>query len=233
MKVLRCIAIVLPILMAAAGCGRKESTRVIAPPAPDRQPEVIEAHWVMERGALEGAIDLASASPLVRRAVASTSNVRLTRVYHYAVRAEGKLSSGERVGATILPYIVDDDSSHAVFVSLISQDGKERAEASELILGREPTALETGFRPVHLGDAIGWVKTGSTFVAGADGLPLLSPERFHRTKFFECVLDGAGEACLTGRAIAENIAPGVPRAGMIGCGVGVALHVIGCAMGAR
>jgi hypothetical protein len=232
MKVLRCIAIVLPILMAASGCGRRESSHVVAPQAPSQEPQVVEAHWVMERDALESAIDLASASPLVQRAVASTPNVRLTRAYRYAVRAEGKLSSSERIGATILPYIVDNDPTHAVFISLIGQDGKERAEASELIYGREPTGLETGFRPVHLGDAIGWVKTGSTFVAGADGLPHLSTEKFKWAKFIECVLDGAGEACLTGARIGERIAPGVPQAGAIGCGVGVAVLALGCAASA-
>jgi hypothetical protein len=232
MKVLRCIAIVLPILMAAAGCGRKESTRAVAPLAPSQEPQVIEAQWVMDRDALEGAIQVASASSLVRRVIALTPNVRLTRAYRYAVRAEGKLSGGERIGATVLPYIVDDDPTHAVFVSLLNRDGKEQAEASELIFGREPTALETGFRPVHIGDAIGWVKTGSTFVAGAEGLARLSPERFKWMRFIECLIDGAADACSAGAGVGSIVAPGVPYASAIGCGVGVALRAIGCAAGA-
>jgi hypothetical protein len=219
--------------MAAAGCGRKESTRAVAPLAPIQEPQVIEAQWVMDRDALEGAIQVASASSLVRRVIALTPNVRLTRAYRYAIRAEGKLSGGERIGATVLPYVVDDDPTHAVFVSLLNRDGKEQAEASELIFGREPTALETGFRPVHIGDAIGWIKTGSSFVAGADGLPQLSPERFHWSKFIECFLDGAADACATGASIGETIAPGVPRAAAIGCGVGVAIHAVSCAVGAK
>jgi hypothetical protein len=233
MKVLRCIAIVLPIVMVAAGCGRKESTRVVAPPPPSPEPQVVEARWVMERDALEGAIQLAAASPLVRRVIASTPNVRLTPVFRYALRAEGKLSGGVRVGATILPYIVDNDSTHAVFVSLLDRDGKEQAEACELILGREPTALETGFRPLRIGDQIGWIKGGSSYAQGADGQPHLSLEKFHWMKFVECVLDGAGEACSAGASIADVVAPGVPYARAIGCGGGVALLAIGCAAASR
>lgn len=230
MKVLRCIAIVLPIVMVAAGCGRKESTRVVAPP-PSPESQVLEAHWVMERDALAGAIQLAAANPLVHRVIASTPNVRLTPVHLYALRAEGKISGGIRVGATILPYIVDGDSTHAVFISLLESDGKEQAEAGELILGREPNGLEIGFRPLRIGDQIGWIKGGNSYAAGADGLPHLAGERFHWMKFVECLLDGAADACASGAGVASVVAPGVPYARAVGCGVGVALRAIGCAGG--
>ena len=228
MKVLRCIAVVLPIVMVAAGCGRKESTRVVAPP-PSQEIQVVEAHWVFERNALAGAIELAASSPLVRRAIVESPSPRLTPVYGYAVRVEGTVSGGVPVGATILPYIVDGDSTHAVFISLLERDGKQQAEASELILGREPTSLETGFTPMRIGDRIGWVKGGNSYVAGADGLPRMASEKFKWMKFVQCLLGGASAACSTGAEIGRAIAPGVPYSSAVGCGVGVALLAAGCA----
>lgn len=232
MKVLRCIAIVLPIVMVAAGCGRKESTRVVAPPPSGQDPQIVEAHWVMERDALTGAIQLAASSPLVRRAVVGAGNVRLTPVFRFAVRAEGTEKGGARVGATILPYILDGDSTHAVFISLLERDGKQLVQAAELILGREPTALETGFGPVRIGDRIGWIKNGSSYAFGADGVAQLSPEKFNWVKFITCFLGGAENACSTGSSVAQGIAPGVPNIAAIGCGVGVALLAVSCAAGA-
>ncbi|TMQ64536.1 MAG: hypothetical protein E6K79_07450 [Candidatus Eisenbacteria bacterium] len=232
MRVLRCIAIVLPIVMVAAGCGRKESTRVVGPPPPSEGPQIVEAHWVMERDALDGAVQLAASSPLVRRAIVGAGNVRLTPVFRYAVRAEGTEKGGARIGATILPYILDGDSTHAVFISLLERDGKQLVEAQELILGREPTALESGFSPLRLGDRIGWIKNGSSYALGVDGLPQLAPEKFNWVKFITCFLGGAEDACTAGSSVAQAIAPGYPYAAQIGCGVGVALHALGCAAGA-
>jgi hypothetical protein len=232
MKVLRCIAIVLPIVMVAAGCGRKESTRVVAPPPSGQDPQIVEARWVMERDALTGAIQLAASSPLVRRAIVGAGNVRLTPVFRYAVRAEGIEKGGARIGATVLPYVLDGDSTHAVFISLLERDGKQLAQASEVILGREPTALEAGFVPVRLGDRIGWVKDGSSYAFGADGVAQLSPEKFNWVKFVTCFMGGAADACSNGSSVGQGLAPGYPYAAQIGCGVGVALLAVACAAGA-
>lgn len=229
MKVLRCIAVVLPIVMVAAGCGRKESTRVVAPPPSSLEVEIVEAHWVTG-AALQDAIELAAASPLVRQAIA-VSHPRLSPVHGYAVRAVGTVSGGSQVGATILPYMVDNDSTHAVFFSLLERDGKQQAESGELILGREPTALETGFTPVRIGDRIGWIKEGNAYVAGADGLPHLSPQKFRLNKFITCLVGGASAACEAGAAVGRGVAPGVPYAGAVGCGVGVAALAAGCVAG--
>ena len=231
MKVLRCFAIVLLLVLAAAGCGRKESARVVAPPPPGPEIQVVEAHWVFERSALHGAIELAASSPLVRRAIVESPSPRLTPVYGYAVRAEGTVSGGSQIGATILPYIVDGDSTHAVFISLLERDGKQQAEAGELILGREPTSLETGFTPMRIGDRIGWFKGGNSYVAGADGLPRLSQQKFKWMKFVQCLIGGAGGACSAGSEVGRGVAPGVPYAGAVGCAVGVALLAVGCAAG--
>jgi hypothetical protein len=231
MKVLRCIAIVLPLVMVAAGCGRRESSRVVAPPPASQEPQIVEAHWVFERAALDGAVQLAASSPLIRRAIAGVEHPRLTPVYGYAVRVEGKASGGSQIGATILPYVVDGDSTHAVFFSLLEQDGKQQAESGELILGREPTALETGFIPLRIGDRIGWIKEGNAYIAGAGGQPQLSSQKFRLNKFVGCLLGGAANACQTGAAIAQTVAPGVPYASAVGCAAGVAILGIGCAAG--
>jgi hypothetical protein len=231
MKVLRCIAIVLPLVMVAAGCGRREPSQVVAPPPASQEPWIVEAHWVFERDALDGAVRLAASSPLIQRAVAGAGHPRLTPVYGYAVRVEGKTSGGSEIGATILPHIVDGDSTHAVFFSLLEQDGKQQAESSELILGREPTALETGFIPVRIGDRIGWIKEGNAYVAGVDGQPRLSSQKFRLNKFVGCLLGGAAAACQTGASIAQTVAPGVPYASAVGCAAGVAILGLGCAAG--
>jgi hypothetical protein len=231
MKVLRCIAIVLSLVVVAAGCGRRESSRVVAPRPATPEPQALEAHWVFEKDALDGAVQLAAASPLIREAIAGVKHPRLTPVYRYAVRVEGKAGGGSQIGATILPYIVDGDSTHAVFFSLLERDGKQQAEAGELILGREPTALETGFMPLRIGDRIGWIKEGNAYVAGVDGQPRLSSQKFKWSKFTTCLLGGAAAACEAGAAVGRGIAPGVPQAAAVGCGVGVAVLAVGCAAG--
>jgi hypothetical protein len=229
MKFVRCFAIVLPIVLAAAGCERRESTRIVDPP-PEPRPEVVEAHWVTDKDALDGAVRDAAASPLVQLAVRSSTHPRLTPLHHLAVRAVGRLNSGMRVGVTILPYMVDNDSTHATFVSLIEGDGARIADVGELIVGRAPTSLETDFRPVDLGGKIGWMKGVSAYAGSGDGKLQRSPEKRRWAKFIECVLEGAFAACSAGADLADDIAPGVPRARAIGCGIGVAGLVLGCAI---
>jgi hypothetical protein len=229
MNFIRCIAIVLPLAVLALGCERKAATRIVDPP-PAASVQIEDAQWVLDRGALESAVQLAAVSPLVKRAIANVRDVRLTPLYSRAVSAVGTATDGSRVSATILPHIVGDDSTHATFVSLLSRDGRQLAEVSELILGRVPSPLETGFHPVTVGNRIGWLKGGDTYLLGADGLPHLSAERRYWIKFMECVLSGAPGACRAGAEIADGIAPGVPRAEAIGCGLGVAALAVGCAL---
>ena len=228
MKGLRCFTIVLPVVLVAAGCGRRESTRVVAPPS---APQISEARWVFEKEALEGAVAQAASSPLVQRAIAGSGNARLTPAFGYALRLVATAADGSSIGATLLPYIVDGDSTHAVFVSLLERDGRRQSDAEELIFGREPTALETGFNPVRIGSAIGWMKSGSSYAADARGLPRLAHEKFNWLKFTTCVLTGAQAACEAGAEIASIVAPGVPQARAIGCGIGVAFLAAGCAGG--
>lgn len=228
MNFVRSLIIVLSIVLTSTGCERRESNR-IADPESIRPPEVMEAHWVMEKDALQGAVRIAAASPLVRRALSESPNPRLSSMYGLAVRAEGIITGGSHVSVTILPHIVDSDSTHATFVSLIERDGRQLVDVGELILGREPTSLEANFRAVQIGSRIGWVKDGPTYLVGADGLPHLAAERRSLAKFVECLVRTAPGACSAGSEIGRSIAPGFPAAGAIGCGVGVAAAAVGCA----
>jgi len=230
MKLVRCVAFVLPVAIAAgAGCSRRESTRVVDP-APGSAPEILEAHLVTDRTALEGAVRLASGSPVVTRALREAPNPRLNRCYQYALRAEGKMSDGSRVGVTILPHIVDFDSTHAVFVSLLERDGRQVADVSELILGREPTSLEPGFHPIPIGDRVGWIRGDGSYLVGGDGVVRLSPQKRSWQKFVECLMDNAQNGCAAGSGLGGAIAPEVPYVRAVGCAVGVALVAIGCGM---
>jgi len=230
MKLLRYAAFVMPLAIAvSAGCSRKESSRVLSPePAPAS--EVEEAHWVTDRTALSAAIGEASANPGVVRAMREAPNPRLTRVDRYAIRAEGTVNDGTHVQITVLPHIADFDSTHAVFVTLIERDGRQVAEVSELILGRDPTSLETGFVPMQVGDRIGWFRGDEAYLVGSGGVAKLASQRRVYDKFIQCLLDNANNGCSTGASIGAVIAPEVPYSRAIGCGIGVAIVAIGCGL---
>jgi hypothetical protein len=225
MKHVRRIAIVLPLVVLALGCERKGGR--VAGPEPPRSPEVTEARWVWG-DELGTAIQMAVASPLVSRAIEEAPNPRVTARWDLAVRSVSTMSDGSRVIVTMLPYIVDQDPTHALFISYLEAGGRQLAEPSELILGREPTVLETGFRPVSIGDRIGWLKTGFQYKATASGIIRLSPEKRDWVKFADCFFDRAPQYCSAGAQIASAVAPAAPYASAVGCGVGVAAAAGAC-----
>jgi hypothetical protein len=226
MKVVRLVCLALPLSLSISGCEHKQ-TRV-ADVEPPPRPEVIEAHWVtgpeLDRAVLE-----AAATPLVKQVIEENVDPRLTPMWHLAVKATGRILDGRTIGVTMLPYMVDGDPMHARFLSYIDDGMGPYAEPSDLILGREPTSLETGFVPVDLGGRIGYVRSGATYKMAASGLVQRSAERRNWIKFADCFFDAAPGYCATGSALAEEIAPGVPRAGAIGCGAGIAVAAITCA----
>jgi hypothetical protein len=231
MKLVRCFAIIPLLALAVTGCERSRSTRVVDPP-PDPEPAVVEAHWVTEKEGLASAVRLAAASPLVRRAFITSPHPRLTAMHRYAIRAVATMEDGAGVGVTILPYMVDEDSTHAALISLIDGKGVQVAEFAELIFGREPTSLEMGFISVRIEDQIAWVKSGHSFLAtadGADGVVQLSPERRNWVKFAQCFFERAPGACSAGADIAGTIAPNVPYARAVGCAAGTAIAAGACA----
>lgn len=232
MKLVRCFTIIPLLALAATGCDRRGSTRVVDPP-PEAGPVVVEAHWVTDKEALGSAVRLAAASPLVRRAFVTSPHPRLTPMHRFAVRAVGTVddgsADGSAVGVTMLPYMVDDDSTHAAFISLIDGESAQVAEFSELIFGREPTSLETGFREVRIENRIAWVKSGEAILAAADGSIHPSPQRRNWLKFAECFFDRGPGYCKAGSDMAQIVAPGVPQARAVGCAVGTAVAGISCA----
>jgi len=232
MRVVRFIAMVLPIVIAAAGCSKEDEKRVSAPEPPDAAvPEVLEAQWITDPRALGSAVQAAAGNPLVQRAVVEAPHPRLTPMPEYALRAVGSAADGSRVGVTMLPYMVDQDSTHAVFISLLERDGRQLAEFSELIFGRAPTSLETGFSSIMIGNRVGWFRGGSTYLVGSDGSTKLSSGRFNWEKWTKCFMENAPAGCTAGRDIADDIAPGIPSAGVIGCSAGTVIVAIGCAIG--
>src|SRR5262249_53258948 len=151
---------VVPLALAASGCEQKSAH--VADVAAPRPPEVLEAHWV-SGPELDRDVQDAATMPLVRRAIAENVDPRLTPMWDRAVRAEGRLLDGRKVAVTILPYMVDQDPTHARFISYIDDGMTPYAEPSDLIKGREPTSLETGYAAVDLGGAIGYVKVGAHY----------------------------------------------------------------------
>ena len=225
MKVVRLVSVALPLALAAAGCEQRQ-TRVADVEAP-RPVEIVEPHWVTGP-ALDVAVQEAAAQPLVERVIAENIDPRLTPMWHLAVKAEGRLLDGRAVGVTILPYLVDGDSTHARFVSYIDDGMGPYAEPSDLILGRAPTFLETGFVPVDLGGRTGYVKSGATYKLASGGVILRATEKTKWAKFAECFFNTAPTYCSAGSTLAQEVAPGVPRAAAVGCGIGIAAAALSC-----
>lgn len=231
MRNVRFIAWILPLAVVALGCERQQAADRITTPTPAAPaPQVLEAHWLWDKE-LNDALQNAASSPLVARVVAESPFPGAKPVWSKAVRAEGRLTGDKKAGFTILPYSVNNDPTHAFFVSLYEHDGEQIAEPAELILGRRPTTTETGFQPIQLGDKTAYVKTGVPYVIGAAGIQQLSPARRNWAKFFQCFAERAPQRCASFGAIAMEIAPGYPHAAAIGCGVGVAVAGLECLFG--
>ena len=230
MKTVRFAAFVLPLAMLVMGCERHQGSSVTDPAPARSAPEVIEARWVWDKG-LNDALQSAAVSPLVQKAIAESPFPGATPAWSKAVRAEGRVAGGRKVGVTILPYAVENDPTHAFFVSLNERDGEQIAEPAELIVGRRPTSAETGFEPVWQGNRYVYVKTGNPYAVGPSGAYRLSPERVKWAKFFQCFAQRAPQYCGSGAAIGTEIAPTYPYAAAIGCGVGVAIAGLECLFG--
>jgi hypothetical protein len=228
MKLVRCIAVVLP-LAVVVGCGKEEPNPVSAP-APPPPPEVLKAEWITDEAALASAVRSANASPLVQRAISDVPIRDLTPMPQYALRAVGTLGDGSRVGVTILPFMVGQDPTHALFVTLIEGGEAGGVDVGELILGRSPTTLEDGFRAIMLGDRVGWYRGVEVGTTAPKGVPHPSAERRNWTGFLECMLGFSLAACKMGAEIGLVIAPVFPHSAAIGCGAGVALTAVSCGM---
>jgi hypothetical protein len=106
-------------------------------------------------------------------------------------------------------------------------------ETSELIVGRKPAADETGFEAIPQGEEVAWVKTAGAFALGPSGPYRLSGERILWAKFFQCFMQRAPGYCSAGAEIGGMLAPTVPQARAVGCGVGLAVAAGECALTSR
>jgi hypothetical protein len=228
MKSFRLVAAALPLALLALSCARDESHRITAPDVPSRS-SVQEASWVRDPAALAGAVRAVQASPLVQAAITEVPFPDLTPMPQFAVRAVGRMSDGTLTAFTILPFVVGRDSTHALFVTLADYGGRPLVVGGELILGRAPTSLETGFEQLLVLGRVGWYRSGPTY--GPDGVKR-APERFRPEKFTQCFMQWADKACQAGSAAGQALAPQVPAIAAIGCGLGVAAAAIGCAASA-
>ncbi len=228
MKSIRVLVVLAAAALAAGACSREGNRRVAAPEAPRDPSGGIEAHWV-EGADLARAVSLASGSPLVARALISVSEPGLRFERAYAIRATGATAGGLRCGVTLLPYAHADDPTIATFIALMDRAGAPAVQAFDLIVGREPTWLEAGFATVDLpGGGRGWIRERDDATGTAAGAGNAAPERLNARRWATCFFGLAPGWCDAGARIAKEVAPMVPWATAVGCGVGVAAAAIAC-----
>lgn len=225
-----CLAVLLPIALAAGGCAGRKEGRVVAPPRATDPPAVETARWVQDRDALGSAIAQASSSPLVQRALTEVPGGAPPLVREGVARAEGKLADGSSASVTILPYAMAGDPTRATFVSYLQRGNDVLAERSELITGRNPYDNEEGFEPVVFGSQVLWVKVDAAYALAPDGSALRSPERIDIAKFMKCFTAMAPAFADAGASIATAIAPMWPASAAVGGAIGTAVAAISCAL---
>ena len=225
-----CIAVVLPLALATGACSKRDADRIATPVPPDAPaPTVAEAHWVWDRDALRTAVNQAAQSPLVQSALSEAPAEGLTPCFDLAVRVAAMSEAGTPFWVTFLPYVFGSDSTHALIVSVLEDNASRIAEPAEVILGRDPSPLETGFKPYPWGAGTIWVKSGAAF-ANKAGAPGLAAEKRHWLQFFDCLVTRMPAGCAAGAAIGAEIGgPTAPYAAAIGCGVGAAVGAAACA----
>lgn len=224
----RGLAAALPLLLLATSCSRGNEKRVVAP-TPLDPPHVATGRWLWEPDGLAGAVREARSNPLVQRALATATVTGLRPRNDLAVRAVGEDDRGMPVGLTILPFSVGRDSSHAAFITVADGSGRQAAEFAEMIVGREPRPDETGYTRMTWGNQIVWVRTGDAYEL-APGMAHPAPMKRNWTKLFTCLAERMPQGCAAGADIADDFAPGNPRAAAIGCAIGSAVAGLSCAL---
>jgi hypothetical protein len=230
-RITKCIVVLLPLALASGACSKQEANRIAAPdPSGTVAPVVAQAHWVWDRDALNAAVSQAATSPLVQSALSEAPVAGLTPRFELAVRVAATAGDGSSYFVTFLPYQFGNDSTHAMIVSLIEGLGVRMAEPAEVILGRAPTSLESGFTPYAWGDRTIWVKSGASWAVKAGGIAL-APEKRRWVQFFDCLTTRMPAGCAAGAVIGATIGgPAAPYGAAIGCGVGAAVGAAACAL---
>jgi hypothetical protein len=187
------------LILFAAGCSRHDSRDRIASPRPRGDTEgssIVEAHWVTEGDALRSAIRAAAGNPLVERALADLPALpRVQFVPAGAAHALGTLADGGRIRATILPFGTPRDSTYAVFVTMMEDGSRSAAQATEVILGRIPTAAEPGYELSVIGGRRFWFRSAGSYAPAPGGAIRRAPERTLSKEFIKCFLQNVVPAC--------------------------------------
>ncbi|HEV8129424.1 MAG TPA: hypothetical protein VGQ14_07190 [Candidatus Eisenbacteria bacterium] len=241
-------AAALLLVVGSGACSRQEEKRITAPtPA---EPVVTAMRWVWEPASLAAAVSRAGANPLVQRALADAAVPGMRARHDLAIRAIGVGPDGAPLGFTLLPYAITDDPTRAVFITAAQGIAAEAVEVVEMIAGREPRANEIGFEPVLFAGRLVYVHTIGSYEQGPetpyppdntprdpyvpDPYPVQrgaeSPVRRSYAKLFNCLAERMPQGCAAGAEIANEIAPGIPKAAAIGCGVGAALGAGSCVL---
>ena len=217
------------LALTIASCARHEETKLVnpAPPGGTTLVDVAEAHWIDRGPELLRAVQLASANPLVRRALVEAPQPNLRFRSDATIAAAGLGTDGIRYRATILPYADPDDPNRATFLTLLSRDGFEMCQRSELLASETRVSPDSGYSPITLFDQTFYIREGEPYVPASDGAARLSPERFNKVRFMSCFVAGMA---LVGR-VSESFCTGMPdypRCVAISTGVGTAAMAVGC-----
>jgi hypothetical protein len=204
--------------------------------------------WVWEPASLAAAVSRAGANPLVQRALAEAAIPGMRARHDLAIRAIGVGPDGAPLGFTLLPYAITDDPTRAVFITAAQGIGTEAVEVVEMIAGREPRSNEIGFEPVLFAGKLVYVHTVDSYEPDPPSPPddtprdpyvpdpypvqrgAESPARRVFAKLFACLAERMPQGCAAGVDIANEIAPNVPKAAAIGCGVGAAVGAGSCVL---
>ncbi|MBI4364768.1 MAG: hypothetical protein HY568_04995 [Candidatus Latescibacteria bacterium] len=217
------------LALTITGCLRHEEKRLVnpAPPAGTARSEVAEAHWIFQGSELTQAVQAASASPLVRRALVEAPQPNLRFRSESAIAAVGLGTDGLRYRVTILPYADPADPNRATFLTLLSRDSLEMCQRSELLASPTRVSPDSGYAPITIFGRTLYLREDAAYVPANDGSARLSPERFNKQKFMACLFAGLQ---MVGR-ISDSICSGVPdypRCMAISNTVGTVVVAIGC-----
>jgi hypothetical protein len=232
MKTIGIIAAILPLALVVGACAKRDGANTLAPDPPGARDEIVvrDAAWVTDRDAVHQAAAAAARQPLVQAAIAEYGADRLREMPQHHIRAVGATTTGMPVEFTMLSFMADGDETHGVFITQGSAGGESVTQRAEMIFGRDPRPDEPGFAPYSVQGSLVWIRDdGAVRPGGVSG----APERVDYIKFLSCMISNAPSACDAGATIASTIAPAVPQARAIGCGVGVAVAAIGCLAGSR
>ncbi len=209
-------AVAALLLVVVTGACSRESEKRITAPLPS-EPVVTGMRWVWEPASLAAEVRRAGSNPLVQRALAQGGVPGMRARHDLAIRAIGVGPDGAPVGFTLLPYAIPGDPTRAVFIS--------------------------SAEPVLFAGRLVYIHTKDSYVPPPPDPPVPtdpwypeqpmkrgaeSPVRRSFVKLFSCLAERMPQGCAAGAGIADEIAPGVPKAAAIGCGVGAAIGAGSC-----